>query len=280
MKRVLVTTDFSDNSVSAINFAKKWAEKEKLWLEFVYVLQPERAREWHESDFQKFIKHETLIYEEKLKNFVQSVFNDENNLPENSTYKVITGITADNTLIEYCDQNPEIEYICISTRGAGGLQKFLGTNTGNLIIKSKIPVIAVPSKYDFTDFEKVLYASDLTKYEDEIAKVIAVAKPLQVPIDILNFYWPNEDAADETLRQKLYVKDYEYGFNLKFYPHNVSHTLAENIQHYINENKPSLAVMFTNKQKREKTFWQKLLNPSKTEKVSFEIKVPLLVFKK
>lgn len=280
MERILVTTDFSDNSVSAIHFAKKWAEKQNLWLEFVYVMQPERAREWDESDFNKFIKHETMIYEEKLKNFVQSVFSNENPAPANSTYTVITGITADNTIIEYCNQNPEIRFICISTRGAGGLKKFLGTNTGNLIVKSKIPVIAVPSNYDFSKFEKVLYVSDLTNYDDEINKVISVATPWKVPIDVLNFYWPNEDAADEILRQELYAKDYEYGFSLKFFPHHVSNTLAENIQHYINENKPSLAVMFTQKQRTEQTFWQKLLNPSKTEKVSFEIQVPLLVFKK
>lgn len=279
MERILVTTDFSDNSVSAIHFAKKWAEKQNLWLEFVYVMQPERAREWDESDFNKFIKHETMIYEEKLKNFVQSVFSDENPAPVNLTYTVITGITADNTIIEYCNQNPEIRFICISTRGAGGLKKFLGTNTGNLIVKSEIPVIAVPSNYDVSKFEKVLYVSDLTKYDDEINKVISVATPWKVPIDVLNFYWPNEDAADEILRQEVYAKDYKYGFSLKFYPHHVSNTLAENIQHYINENKPSLAVMFTQKQRTEQTFWQKLLNPSKTEKVSFEIQVPLLVFK-
>jgi len=138
----------------------------------------------------------------------------------------------------------------------------------------------VPSNYDFSKFEKILYVSDLTNYDDEINKVISVATPWKVPIDVLNFYWPNEDAADEILRQELYAKDYEYGFSLKFFPHHVSNTLAENIQHYINENKPSLAVMFTQKQRTEQTFWQKLLNPSKTEKVSFEIQVPLLVFKK
>ena len=138
----------------------------------------------------------------------------------------------------------------------------------------------MPSNYDVSKFEKVLYVSDLTNYEDEINKVISVATPWKVPVDVLNFYWPNEDAADESLRQELYEKDYEYGFSLKFYPHDVSNTLAENIQHYINENKPSLAVMFTQKQTTEQTFWQKLLNPSKTEKVSFDIQVPLLVFKR
>lgn len=277
MKRILVTTDFSKNSESAIRFAIHWARKDNIELEFLNVMHAVRELEWSDEDYLHFIKNETRKSKEKLQELVVSIFDDENFLPENYIYTVLPGITADNAILEYCEEHPGVDYICISTRGAGGLKKLLGTNTGNLITKSQIPVIALPSEYHDDEFNNILFASDLSNYDEEIGKVIEFATPLQAAIDVLHFYWPNEAVVGETLKDDIYGVDYAHGFNLKFVPHNVSNALSENIMQYITDNPPSMVVMFTNK---EKNFWQKLFNPSKTEKISFEIKVPLLVFKK
>ena len=92
---------------------------------------------------------------------------------------IIQGISADISILDYCRKNKGIDYICISTRGAGKFKKIFGTNTGNLITKSEVPVLAVPQNYKVADVKSVLYATDLRNYTAEIKKVVAFAQPLK-----------------------------------------------------------------------------------------------------
>ena len=57
---------------------------------------------------------------------------------------IIEGLGASSSILDYCRETPNIDYICIITRGAGKFKKIFRTNTGNLITKSDIPVMAVP----------------------------------------------------------------------------------------------------------------------------------------
>ena len=65
---------------------------------------------------------------------------------------------------EYAEEN-KFDFICISTRGDGKLERILGTNTGNLINHSAIPVMAVPHKYKTTAITSILYVSDLAHFK-------------------------------------------------------------------------------------------------------------------
>lgn len=273
MKKILVPTDFSENSKSALEFALGWAEKEMLHLEFLYVTHISRNTEWTDNEFLVHSETDRTEVQLKLDAFVQQMISERKHKPAAVTTTVIEGLRADNTILDYCEDDGSLYCICISTRGAGGLQKMLGTNTGNLITHSKIPVIAVPQNYSETEISNVLYASDLENYEDEINKVIEFAQPLHAAVEVLHFTWPDENRAEKD----NFSKDYEYGFTLSFPPHNVSKKLINNLHEVVKEKQPSILIMFTN---QEKNFWQKLFSPSKTEQISFEIEVPLLVFKK
>lgn len=277
MKRILVTTDFSKNSESAMRFAIQWAKMEDVELKFIYVMQLGRQQDWTDEDYQKYEEKETLIFEEKLNEMVKRVMAEVDSYPAHYNCITIPGISVDSAILDYCHNAKDVDYICISTRGAGGMQKLLGTNTGNLITNAEIPVIALPSDYEGGNFSTVMYASDLNNYDEEVQKVMDFAKPFRAKIEVLHFYWPNEKAADEKARNEIYNRDYEYGFYLHFLPHEVSNALSTNIQAQIEERQPSMVAMFTNK---TKGFWEKLISPSKTEKISFETKVPLLVFRK
>ena len=273
MKRILIPTDFSENSKSGIKFGLKWAEKDDLHLVFINIYQPIRKLEWTKSEFEQNETAEIRRSKEELDRFILDVFESFGVTPKHYSTEIIEGLRADSSILEYCENNQDINYICISTRGAGGLKKMLGTNTGNLITQSKIPVIAVPQDYQGANLETVLYASDLENYSSEINKVLNFVRPLKLPVEVLHFSWPNEDHSknDELNR------DYEYGLTFSFPPHNVRHKLITNLQDQVSEKQPSVFIMFTN---QEKSFWEKLITPSKTEQLSFKIEVPMMVFKK
>ena len=256
-----------------MKFALQWADKEEVKLLFIHVLQVKRETGMTEHEYHHCIAGKLRHEKHVLETFLQAVFAEFNVQPEHYAIEVVEGFSADTSLLAYCERHSEISYICISTRGASGIQKVLGTNTGNLITASATPVVAVPLNYQENGLNKILYASDFMDYPQEIEKVINFARPLKAQIEILHFSWPYEDYSDDSAFQR----DYEYGFTLSFPAHDVTQRLITNLHDEIQEKKPSVVVMFTH---QEKKFWDKIFSPSKTELLSFRLDVPLLVFRK
>lgn len=272
MKKVLVTTDFSVNSKSGIRYAIRWAALQKLELIFVHVLYVLRATNWTDAYYEQYSKEAEEICSKKLQKFISGIYSTMKINPGRHSFLIIQGVSADISILDHCVKNPGIDFICIATHGAGKLKRILGTNTGNLITKSRVPVLAVPAAYRFTGIKKVIYAADLNNYEMELKQVIDFAFPLKASIEVLHFSWPGEKNTGIASAKK-----YKYGITVHYEKSDAVHTLIENVQLQIQTRKPSLVIMFTNQQR---TFFQKIFLSSKAEELSFKTKVPLLVFNK
>lgn len=277
MKKILVPTDFSANSKSGVRFAVRWASQQKVELVFIHVLYILRATRWSDAYFEQYAKQEEALCRNKFEKFIAGIYNAMNIKPGNHSLVIIQGISADVSILDYCKKNPGIVYICISTRGAGKFKKIFGTNTGNLITKSPVPVLAVPKNYRIAKVTSVMYATDLRNYSGEIQRVVDFALPFKAKIDVLYFTWPDEISFDEKIMKAASGKKYKYGMKVHFEKNDAVHSLIQNIQRQIQIRKPSVAVMFTN---QKRTFFQKLFLSSKAEELSFQAKVPLLVFNK
>jgi nucleotide-binding universal stress UspA family protein len=277
MKKILVTTDFSPASKSAVRFAIHWATHQKLSLVFANVCHISMPVNQDEAFLEAYTKQFLAKTDEKLKIFIKEIYNDLKIDVIRINTLTIEGIDPTASLLYYVTQNPIFDCICISTRGAGNLKKFLGTNTGNLITKSEIPVMAIPSGYAGTNIDKVLYATDMNNFEEEVHQVISFAKPLKAKIEMVHFAWPSETFFDEATIVSPFKKHFKYGIEFQYQKHDAVHSLVQNLERQIAEKKPSVVVMFT---KQERTFFQKLFLSSKSEEFSFKTKIPLLVFKK
>lgn len=277
MKKVLVPTDFSANSKTGIRYAIHWSTVQKLELVFVHVLHISRATKWTDAYYEKYSTEEVQNCSMKLKKFIAGIYSSMKIKPLRHSFEIIPGIGADISILNYCSSKPGIDYICISTQGAGKFKRIWGTNTGNLITRSSVPVLAVPGAYRFSGIRRIMYAADLRNYEDELNRVIDFALPLKVNIEILHFSGPYETATGKKIKETALNKKYKYGLKVHYENNDAVHSLTEHIQQQINKRKPSLVIMFTN---QERTFFQKLFLSSKAEELSFKTKVPLLVFMK
>ena len=277
MKKVLVPTDFSANSEAGVRFAINWATQQKLELVFVHVFYVLKATRWTDAYYAKHAAEVEELWRIQFESFITSMYEKMEVKPGKHSYVFIQGIGADITIIDYCSKNPDIDCICISTRGAGKFKKIFGTNTGNLITKSAIPVLAVPQNYKAAEISKVLYATDLRDYATEINKVVAFARPLKTEIEVVHFTWPGKFPMEENLIKAAFKKQFKYGLTLDFENNEAALSLIENLKKQIKIRKPSLVLMFTD---QKRTFFQKLFLASKSENLSFETKVPLLVFNK
>lgn len=277
MKKILVPTDFSVYSKSGVRFAIHWATLQQLELVFFHTLCLARPTSWTDSYFEKYEKQEEKLCRAKFEKFIAAIYRNMRVSAGQHSFVIVRGISADLTILDYCTKKKDIDCICISTRGAGKFRLFFGTNTGNLITKSAVPVLAVPKAYKVAAIKSVLYAADFHDYTAELKRVVDFALPLKTTIEVLHFTWPEEIAFDEKTIEAAFGKRYKYGLKIHFERKEALYSFVQNLQNQIRIRKPSLVIMFTN---RKRTFFQQLFLSSKAEDLSFKLSVPLLVFGK
>lgn len=261
MDKILVPTDFSNNSKPAIRFAIRMASRNKASLVFIHILSPEGDLQKSRVRLEAFIK--TIYQAMRLDIFEVS-------------FEVFKGFKADISILEYCSQHSDIDYICISTRGASFFNKILGTNTSNLIEKSRIPVIAIPKDYRVKPLNNILYATDLEDLENELKVVVDYARPKGLSVEILHFTSLSTMDLQEKLNENLEVK-MNYPLKIRIVKNDNSHPLLKNLQHQIDKIKPSMVCFFTN---NKRTFFEKIFLSSLTENISYQTNVPILAYKK
>jgi len=277
MKKILVPTDFSANSISGVRFAIQWASQQKLELVFIHVLHLLRPTQWSDAYFKKYAADQEQECLDKISQLIAGIYSKMAITPGKYKCIVQKGISADISLMDYCRENPGIDCICLSTRGAGKFKKILGTHTGNLITKAGVAVLAIPKNYRAANISHVLYATDFKNYTQEFAKVVQFAKPLKAMVEILHITWPNEISLEKSTMEAVFKKQFKYPLQLHMVKADASFSVVEQLQKQIALLKPSVVIMFT---EQRKTFFQRLFLSSKSEELSFESKVPLLVFNK
>ena len=276
MQKILVTTDFSDKSKAGLLFAIQLATQNKCKLTFLNVHHIPTPTAWNTVRIEQYQKEQTAITQAKLKGFVEKIYANLQIPAMNIKCVVKISVFPEAVIRDYAEEN-KFDFICISTRGAGKLERILGTNTGNLINHSAIPVIAVPHQYKTTAITRILYASDLAHFKKEIIKVVDFAKPLKATIELLHLTSVLENSdqlkAIETAVKKIAA--YHISFNLTNRDPNES--LITDIETAIKKRKPSMMIMFT---EQNRSLFQKIFLSSKSAEYSFNAKVPLLVFNK
>lgn len=276
MKKILVTTDFSAHSKAGMRFAIQLATQKKAELVFFYCFQamlPTTIQgEFTDTSVQKQAKKHL----QKLEKFVAALYTSMNVTPGAHRCVVVENLNPDDAILEYARQHA-MDYICISTRGAGKLRKIIGTNTSDVILRSPVPVFAVPHTWRVHPIKKILYASDLDNLDAEMQKVSALAQSLNIQADMAHFYYPGEIKIEPAVltgvwREKMKCLDQVY-----LEPFDVEKGFAGQLDRLTKRVKPSIAVFFTH---TNKTWFDKLFSISRSKAFSFVAKVPMLVYRK
>ena len=276
MKKILVTTDFSDKSKAGLLFAIQLATQNKCKLTFFNVHHIPTPTAWNAVRIEEYQKEQTAIVQDKLTSFVEKIYAGLHFHAINIKCVVKISVFPEAVIREYAEVN-KFDFICISTRGAGKLERILGTNTGNLINHSEIPVIAVPYKYKTAAITSILYASDLAHFKKEIIKVVAFAKPLKATIELLHLTSVLENSDSIEAIETAIKKIAAYHINFNITNRNPNESLITDIETAIKKGKPSIIIMFT---EQNRSWFQKIFLSSKSAEYSFNAKVPLLVFNK
>lgn len=270
MDTILVPTDFSENSKGGIRFAINIAAYTDTRLLFIYV-----APIVYKTDPNMSYEHFGINKDEQslsLKNFVEACYQEMGVKPKLYDCTVISGLRADLALLRFCTKSTDITHISISTRGASGLSRRLGTNTGNLVTKSCIPVFVVPTNYRPTPLKSVLYASDLQDYKREIQEVLTFVEPFKANLDVLHLTSTPEDISTAP-----YTKSTAYPVDFHITKKDILQPFITQLLKEVERLKPSVLVLFT---RQNRSFLEKLFPSILAEELAFHPKVPMLIFSK
>jgi len=275
MKKILLPTDFSDNSWNAIKYTLKLFKNEKCTF---YLLNAYTPVIYHveyvlinpaQYGLADAVRETSLKDLEDIVKKVKSEFNNPNHQFE-------TIAAFNNIILEIKEvvKEKEIDYIVMGTKGATGAKEILfGSNTVQVFKNAKCPVLAIPSNFSFESPIEILFPSDyeINFQERLVQPIIDIAKSYHSRINILNAsYGYDLSEAQEENRKKLEL----YFDKIAHIFHSVSNqSVQEAITNFQLKARINLLIMINNKH----SFFENLLFKSTINQIGFHLNIPFLV---
>ncbi len=274
MKRILLPTDFSDNSKGAISYALQLFKEEECTFYLLHTYMPPVYNTEYLVGSPGLIglgdvmQETSLTQLEKLKSELEQEY-------DNLKHSFVVH-TAFNTLlgeVEECIEAEKIDLVVMGTKGATGAKEILfGTNTVHVIKRAQCPVIVVPPKFEYENPLEILFPTDyeINYKADKLAPLLHIAEKHGSQINVLHVSTGYELTAD----QKNKKAGLETILGNKALYHEVSN---DEIIHAINsfqtKEKINMLVMIQNKH----TFLERLFIEPVIKKIGFHVTVPFLV---
>jgi nucleotide-binding universal stress UspA family protein len=273
--KIVVPTDFSVNSKAGIRFAIQLASQNKSTLVFYHCMEILKPMKWTDGQFNTYVKNQLGEMKAHLAQFVEKIYEQMGTAKGKHEFVVERGADPKKSVVDYA-VGSKASAICMATRGAGKIKKLIGTNSSGILSTSPVPVFVIPNGYRKTPVNNILYASDLADVKSELKKVTEFASPINGNVFVYHYTEKIEDAA--TRKKLLTVQNQNTKSGVSFiFEGFEDKSFAENFEEDLRKTKASLGILFTN---QKRGWFDKLLQSSNSAEVSFNSKVPILVFAK
>lgn len=276
MKKILVTTDFSTASKAGMRFAIQLASQMEVELVFFHCFQALIPLTVQRDRIVHSLEQQMTTHQRKLEIFVAQIYQSTKVQAGAHRCVVVEYLDPEQAIIDYAHKNG-VQFICMSTRGAGAVLKLIGTHTGNILQRSVVPVLAIPHTYRMRPIERILYSTDLENFDKEMAVVAAFAENVKVKVDMAHFYFPGQISLDPETLGKMWQMKYPRLGQVYLEQSDLDLGFKGQLARLTQKTKPSLIVFFTHP---KKTWFDKLFGASLSESFSFATKVPMLVYRK
>ena len=276
MEKILVTTDFSNHSKAGLRFAIQLATQKEVELVFFHCFQALIPTSLHSNRIENAMREQTSAHMYQLEKIVEAHYKALKVTPGPYRCVVLEDLSPESAILDYAQRN-KFDLICMSTRGAGSIRKIIGTNTSIMILKSSVPVLAVPHTYRVKTIKTVLYASDLENINEELSKVAGFVQSMDVKVNLAHFYYPGQIPLDQEWLKAKWRQKHECIDQVFLEKFQLDEDFAGQLDQLIKKTRPSIIVFFT---RANKTWFDKLFSSSRSETYSFVTKTPMLLFHK
>ena len=266
MKKILISTDFSENSYNAANYAVQlFGIKDVEYLLINTYMEPKAVTAVVVS-LNDYLRKESLEGLEEQLNSIKSNFDGIN-----ISTKVFYGEPA-NT-INAVSTSESFDYVVVGTKGASGVENFLiGSNTLEVIKTVDVPLIMVPLNSKYNGMKKIAIASDLHRINHAglIAPLVQIGKDNNAEVCVLNVH------VDET-NYKEAVEGFELHNKLESVEHSfhseINSDVVSGIEKFVDEKEIDLLGMVA----RHHNFFERIFHKSVTQELSKLAHFPMLI---
>jgi nucleotide-binding universal stress UspA family protein len=273
--KIVVPTDFSVNSKAGIKFAIQLGSQNNSTLVFYHCIELLRPSKWTDQQYAKHVKSELAYMKEQLTVFIEKCYDQAGAEKVNFECVVERGADPKKCVVKFAVAS-KASAICMATRGAGKIQKVIGTNSSGILSTSSVPVFVIPSGYRKLPITNIMYASDLADFKSELKRVTDFTKTINGSVYVYHYTEKLEEA--ETRKKLLTLQSQHAKQGVSFVFNKLEgQPFAQNFEQDMRKAKTSLGILFTN---QKRNWFNKLFQGSNSAEVSFNSKVPILVFAK
>lgn len=274
MQRILLPTDFSDNSFEAIRYALLVFKDVKctFYLLHTYIPPVYNAEYLIGSPGQiglgDVMQETSSTQLEKLKTRLENQYeNIKHTFTVNTAFNTLLGEISETVATE------DIDLIIMGTKGATGAKEILfGTNTVHVIKKSKCPVIAVPPKYEYEAPKEILFPTDyeIEYKKEKIEPLLAIARQHKSHVNVMHVH----AGYDLNSVQEKHKAELEKLLGAMSLFHEVpDNGIIAAVNEFQLKTSINLLVMIQNNH----TFLERLFIEPVIKKIGFHITVPFMV---
>lgn len=275
MRKILIPTDFSENSMNAIRYATELFkyERSEIYLlhafsDSVYEAKARLVDEIFEELKQKALQKAKDNLEEKRKQILSFSPNPKHNLHTIAEFGLL--VDSVNDWVE----KENIDVVVMGTKGETADKKItFGSNTLQVIKYVKCPVLAIPAVYGDVHPKNLLFPTDyqLPYKRRELKLVSNIAKCFVSKVDFLYV----SKFPSLSLRQQDNKNFLEASFcdNQVSFHHETGTDVTKAINIFIIENPIDMLVMVNTRH----SYLENILYQSTIEKIGLKIDIPFLV---
>ncbi len=274
MRVILLPTDFSKNSINAIDYA---VDLFKDVICRFYILNIQKASSFISDDLRTATPsttlYQSLIAENKTA-INEIIIKLESRRNENHNFDAMVDYDNFIDAINQACSTKEADLIVMGTKGATGSKKVLfGSNTAKVMQRGSVPVLAVPENCKFSGLDKIGFVTNhqFAYSHHELTPLMQLAELFKSRIDVLHMR-EEDDPSPEQLENKSFLERC-----FQFVEHNFieleKSELFEAVNNYIKDQNIDMLAMMS----RKHSFFDRLFVKHNLKTFAFNIEIPFLV---
>jgi len=276
MKKIVITTDFSENSWNSIFTALKIYADVKCHFYLLHAYEPSSLNLLGNKSQQRLgVIYDSLSsYSENELDGMLKYFEINHKNPNHQFTSVSESETLEEAVKSLVNEK-DADIVIMGTQGATGAKEvFLGSNAVKVLKTIKnIPIFTIPSGFNFQKLKTILFATDFTKpyKKNELNQIIELVNLWKAQIEIIHVaieFNLNDDQQSNKAILKDRLSGLDYHFKNIMFENSISYT----IDNYVDDKHSSILGII----RHQHTFWEKVIGEAVVKKIAFHSNIPVL----